>query len=352
MAYSKYRDHVTAELGLLAGTRDSIHKTYIATVLRSKEMNKGNPAYGEIMEQWATGGLLKIQVEVDRELVKTLKRHVLWDWLEPHRGVRGAHVARLISMLGDPHRFPGRVCEDGHHLPCDWVGDCGRLCGEKGEKPHLCGATVGMVRRGTGTRSVWHYFGQHADDDGNAPRMRKGQRCSWTPMGRACLLQKDGIADQIVRHRVEPWRTKYDSTKRRVSFERGAEISNEDELSAGVVLEGAGGAVDRVGESDRRGGELCPISLESEAVVESESEAPGGHTLEEKGSVVSSTEIEDTRGVAESGGAAEIGVESADRSGELRPIEIEGIAKKVAVKAFLADLLMAWKERAPCRNGE
>ncbi len=301
--YSRYRDHVTAELGLLASARDSLHKQYIATLLRAKH---GSPPLEKILTQ-AAEDTKKIESRLDRRLIAMLKQHVLWDWLEPHPGVRGAHVARLISMIGDPHRFPGRLCNDGHHLAADWVGDCPRLCGEKGEKPHGCGAAVGPLRRGTGVRSVWHYFGQHVDGNGRAPRMRKGQQCTWTPMGRACLLQPDGIADQIVRHRVEPWRGKYDETKKRVSFERGIDQAVESDHMFGEALEGEGNA-DRAGE------------------------------------------IEVVLGIAESGGAAEKESEIEKFGGKLRPFQIDAIAKKVAVKAFVADLLMAWKERAACRD--
>ena len=300
--YSRYRDHVTAELGLLASARDSMHKEYISLLLRSKH---GSPPLETKLAQ-AAEDAKKIVRGFDRDLVKTLKRHALWDWLEPHPGVRGAHIARLISMIGDPHRFPGRLCEDGHHLPSDWVGDCGKLCGEKGEAAHVCGAAVGPVRRGTGTRSVWHYFGVHVDANGRAPKMRKGQQCTWTPMGRACLLQPDGIADQIVRWRVEPWRGKYEATKQRVSFERGIVPSNEIEQAVGEALEG-------------------------ESNAESTYEAGNGS------------------GIAESGGAAERVFDGDVSNGKLRPFQIDAIAKKVAVKAFVADLLMAWKERAACR---
>ncbi len=41
-----------------------------------------------------------------REVVKLLKMHPIWVWLEPLSGLRGPSVAWIIGKIGDPHRFP------------------------------------------------------------------------------------------------------------------------------------------------------------------------------------------------------------------------------------------------------
>ena len=359
--YSRFRDPVTIKLGALTGVRDSVHKSYISTLLRANAMKERAPACSEMLNQWAKDGLRKIKEEIDRELVKTLRSHVLYDWLDTHR-VRGAHVARFISMIRNPHLYPGRECSAGHHLPCDWVGECPVECGEKGEKPTVCKAVVGPTRRGTGVRSLWHYFGLHVVN-GHAPEMRKGFQCTWRPMGKACLLQPEGIADQIVRHRQEPWRSKYDETKKRLLLERGVDNGNEIEVASGAALEqgnadgsseienrsgiaASGGAVEVLPEIDRSRGTLRPIEIERGIEPTDEIEQKAGAALEQ-GNADRRSEIEERPGIATSGGAVDSRGEIDPPLGSLRPIAIERIAKKVAVKAFAGDLLMAWKARDP-----
>ena len=166
-----------------------------------------------------------------------------------------------------------------------------------------CGMDVGPVRRGTGVRALWHYCGLHVVD-GKLARKRKGHQCSWNPAARTALLQPDGIADQIIKHRTEPWRTKYDETKARVQTERGAEARPEIDDFAGPALHDIDGGVDIRSVVDRS-----------------------------RSSAVSST----------GGEEADFAVETEGQCG-LRPLQVHDIARTVAVKAFVGDLLMAWKE--------
>lgn len=345
IGYSRYRDPATHTLGVLARTRDSVHKGYMATRQRVKAVPE--LTCRGFLGQIATG-LGGIQETIDRALVKALRDHVLWEWLDAHR-VRGVHVARFIGMIGNPHRFPGRKCIAGHHLPCDWTSDCPIVGGEKGEKPTVCGASVGPIRQGTGTRPMWHYFGLHADANGRAPRMRKGQQCTWDPMGRACLLQPGGIAEQIVRHRQEPWRSVYDEKKDRLQLERGVVAPCEIDGAPGVA--GEEGSADFAGEIDSR----CGIAASGGAVErcsEIDLEVGSLRPIEVEGSAGDRDEICPDYGTAASGGAAAAGDEIDSSSGSLRPIDIERTARKVAVKAFAADLLTMWKELDPvCRAG-
>lgn len=226
-------------------------------------------------------GMKVIEDRLGRQIRRELEAHSIWPWLSQFPGLGGIHTARLIALIGDPHRFPGRVCEAGHHHSVAAVpleSDAGRGCGIELADGTVCAAPVGPVRRGTGTRSLWHYLGLHVVN-GRSPRKAKGQRADWSPAGRTAVLMPGGIAEQIVRQRVPVYRDLYDQTKERLSRER-AVIGLE-------VGDGAG-----------------PLPIHAaEAVVSHENDSSPG----------------------------------------LRPFQIDAIARKVAAKAFVADLLQAWK---------
>jgi hypothetical protein len=78
--------------------------------------------------------------------------------------------------------------------------------------PVGCPGAMLSPRTSTGTRSLWHYFGLHVVD-GRLPRRQKGVQSDWNGAARALVLGKKGIADQIIMHRTEPYRTTYDTKK-------------------------------------------------------------------------------------------------------------------------------------------
>lgn len=293
VGYSRYRDPITEELGHLAADFDSLRKTRLAVLQR------GNPGLAEQLET--------LERKHGAAMTKTLRKHPIWPWLSQFPGLGGVHVARLMSRIGDPLRFPGRVCAKGHHVASDFADDeCPWLLRADGhrevdlpggsqdeaggadpapERDHLCGspclAPLSPTRRGTGVRSVWHYAGVHVVN-GKSPRFSKGVKGDWDPISKTCLLMPGGIAEQIVRLRVPVYREKYQEAKQRLQRERGAEPCGVNEGDLGSALSTvAEGAVIRC-ESDRS-------------------------------------------------------------SGPLRPFQIDAIARKVAAKAFLGDLLIAWK---------
>lgn len=226
-------------------------------------------------------GMKAIEDRLSRQIRRELMAHPIWPWLSQYPGLGGVHVARLVALIGDPHRFPGRKCESGHHHSTAvdvHVNEQAIGCGIELADGTVCTAPVGPLRRGTGTRSLWHYLGLHAVN-GKSPRKTKGQRADWSPVGRTVVLMPGGIAEQIVRQRVPHYRDIYDQTKERLSRER-AVVVHADAATSG------------------------PLPIETaEADTTSESESRGG----------------------------------------LRPFQIDAIARKVAAKAFVADLLQAWK---------
>lgn len=226
----------------------------------------------------------KMKAEEDRlarQIKREIERHPLWPWLSQYPGLGGVHTARLVALIGDPHRFPGRVCDAGHHHSAAEVSresDARAGCGYEQADGTVCAAPIGPVRRGTGVRSLWHYLGLHVVD-GRSPRRHKGQKADWNPAGRTAVLMPGGIADQIVRSRVPRYRDVYDTTKERLTRERAV----------------------RDPESGMPSG-LLPIHP-AEAVRRTENETVSG----------------------------------------LRPFQIDAIARKVAAKAFVGDLLTEWK---------
>lgn len=342
--FSRYRDPITEELAVLASTRDSVHRALQANLNRTHH-KQGNP-YTTAVLGAATESLKAIEVSIDKALVRTLRKHALYPWLKGIKGgPKGAHLARLIGTIGDPLRFPGRLCEQGHHVAEDSTGVCDRYVGEKGqtrEEMTLCGAPVGPVRRGTGTRSVWHYCGLHVSEDGSFPKKRKGQKCSWNPIARGALLMPDaGIAAQMIRHKCEPYYAEvYLAKKEKLRLERGAERNGEIEDEFGAALQ-ADYDAEHLTEIELRGGVAG-----RETEKHPESGRRRGLAAQDIEDADAWSESEVSRGIVTAGGEAGVEVESESCSGLLRPFQIDRIARKVMVKAFVGDMLQAWKAEA------
>lgn len=307
----------------------------------------------------------KIEQRLNRKLTATLRKHPIWPWLSQYPGLGGAHVARVIAAIGDPRRFPGQRCTVGHyHPPIYEVGSrCPNLvrdvenveddgAGEDHADDFLAESEQGLVREmvngngdasidgfvhqngataecqneneiragrcpgtmlpprdTTGVRSVWHYLGLHVDENGRAPRKRKGVQCSWHPQARSSLLMPDsGIAAQIVRLRVPKYRDIYDQAKERIARERGVIATDEN-----------GGKL-----------EAAPRLSDENAI------AAGAN-----GKADSASEITTAGGLTKNGETAHRPVCAGE--GGLRPFQIEQRARIIAVKAFVGDLLVEWK---------
>lgn len=228
------------------------------------------------------------ETRTSEALKRALREHPLWPWLSDYRGMGGAHVARLMARIRDPRRFPGQQCENGHTMAP--LYEVGSECPIRSVEDEGCGGLMLPPRETTGVRSLWHYCGLHVVD-GRSPRKQKGQRATWDVISRTSILQPDGIADAIIKNRTPHYRDVYDIAKARLARERGIVVADE---------------------------------IESETGPE---------------------------GVDESGR-----VDGADRTAEtagddgLRPIQIHERARKIAVKEFVADLLMQWKRIA--KSGE
>lgn len=263
---SRYIDPATQLLGFLAATWQDFQQ------LRKSMTQRELPE--SIIAVQATA-----EKKVASELAKALRKHPLWPWLSQYPGLGGVHTARLISRIGDPRRFPGQQCSIGHTMTPDYAP--GTPCPMDDWEGNACPGTMRPPRPHTGTRSVWHYLGLHVVD-GRSPRKAKGQRVDWDPIGRTAVLQPDGIADHIVRHRTPKYRDLYDATKERLTRERAA------------------------------------CALESVVAVDP---LP-----------IDTAEAEDSL--------------ATDAVAGLRPFQIDAIARKVAAKAFVADLLAEWKRVA------
>lgn len=269
IAEAEYVDELGAETGLrsLTASWEDIQKTRLASAQRGRDD--------------LADALKLLEDRESRKIKRELERHILWPWLKQYPGLGGVHTARVIALIGDPLRFPGRKCEAGHyHSAAEPVreGELAVGCGIELADGTVCTAPVGQPRRGTGVRSLWHWAGLHVVD-GHAPRNRKGVRADWNPVAKTAVLMPGGIAEQIVRLRVPKYRDIYDQTKDRLTRERAAGPIEIDAL--------AGPLPTNTAEADPR----AEIELQ-----------PG-----------------------------------------LRPFQIDAIARKVAAKAFLGDMLIVWK---------
>lgn len=238
-----------------------------------------------------------IEGDLGRLTVRELHRQPIYPWLSQFPGLRGVHVARLVALIGDPRRFPGQRCTAGHtSVPAFSVGDLCPVANSFG----ACDGLMLLPRPGPGVRSLWHYLGLHVVE-GRSPRKTRGQKADWNPIGRTIVLQPDGIADQIVRQRTEPYRGVYEKAKSRL-VERGPE-----------------GADSSTGAADLTHGALRP-----------------GHVELTLGST------DDQHGLP-GPEAVDINLDREKLNGGLKPFQIDALARKIAAKAFVADLLTEWK---------
>lgn len=256
---------MTALLGALATTWRDVQQMRIAAEQR------------ELGSLDIPAALLKIETALAEATKKELRHHPVYPWLEQFPGLRGVHVARLIVRIDDPRRFPGQLCSAGHHSPPDYP--VGAACPVIDRDENACLGVMLPPRPGTGVRSLYKYLGLHVVN-GRSPRKTKGQRADWDPIGRTAVLMPSGIADAIVRNRVEPYRSIYDAAKARLTDERGAEPR---------------------------------------------------------------LEIDGRRGPALIEGAEVVDVVAFDTGPGLRPFQIDALARKIAAKRFIGDLLTEWK---------
>lgn len=206
-------------LAMLCGSRMDVQQTRMALRQRQQEAMSAD--------------IQKVEEKLDRLIKKELMGHPVWPWLSQYPGLGGVQVARLISLIRDPRRFPGQKCSVGHTLspdheagaPCPWVGI----------DDAVCEGTMLPPRETTGVRSLWHYLGLHVVD-GHSPKKRKGQRADWSPVGRTVVLMPGGIADSIIKSRTPVYRDEYDRQKERLISERGAAPAVVTEVKDGAAL--------------------------------------------------------------------------------------------------------------------
>lgn len=249
------------------------------------------------------GELEKFEKRIAEQVKKELRKEPVWPWLSQYPGLGGVQMARLVALIGDARRFPGQRCTEGHYAPAIYaIGDpCpSRSRPDADGVVTACDGTMLAPRPHSGTRSLWHYLGLHVVN-GRSPRKSKGTKADWNPIGRTICLQPGGLAEQIVRLKVPKYREIYDAKKERLARERGAAITPEIAARAGAALPVVPNAEDTrvvdptVGIGDYQEGQEADLSCAIEK--------PTG----------------------------------------LRPFQIDAIARKWAVKAFVGDLLAEMK---------
>ena len=260
---SRHIDPITERLSAYAKAFEDAQKVRKASHLRGDEL--------------AAEMFKDAEDRLSRRLGSTLRKHELWPFLEPLKGLAGPLTARVISIIGDPRRFPGQQCEFGHTLPAIYpagtpcpvvadpefeperhpgddelsrgaemvieseksggtadffpdteasleierasgVGKSSRTGSEAGHENDCrtvsCAGTLRPPRKRTGVKSLYHYSGLHVVN-GKLPMRRKGQQADWNPALRTLALQPNGLADQIIKHRTPKYREIYDAAKDR-----------------------------------------------------------------------------------------------------------------------------------------
>lgn len=183
-------------------------------------------------------GFEELEGQVQRDLARALRQHPLWPWLAHYPGLGGGHTALVIACIGDPRRFPGQQCTQGHYHPAGLpVGSrCSYVAASPDEDVVVlgngaaqCPGTMLEPRTTTGVRAVWHYCGLMP-----GARKRKGVVNTWNTLAKTSCLQPGGIAEQIVRHRVPKYRTMYDDAKTRLA-ERGQDPAQAASLCSDEI---------------------------------------------------------------------------------------------------------------------
>jgi hypothetical protein len=211
-------DPALAQLGKLVRTHSQIEKARVAASQR------GLPAVAADLE--------RLEERLERQITAAVQKTALAGWL-PFGGVQ---VARLLALIGNPWRFPGRPCAAGHIVSERYEGETCYLWTRP--EPGVwvpCGAALGERRRGSGVRSLWHYAGLSPDGSGRLLRRRKGVQASYRADLKTTLLMPQGIVDQLIMRRVEPYRSLYERAKARFE-EGGAEAPGEADSRNGSAL--------------------------------------------------------------------------------------------------------------------
>lgn len=98
----RYINAATEELGVLAKTFEDLQDSRLRATQRGMD---------DISDE-----LRRIEDKVSRQMGKRLRSHELWPFLAPLKGLAGPLTARAVSMIQDPWRFPGQPCTNGHIL--------------------------------------------------------------------------------------------------------------------------------------------------------------------------------------------------------------------------------------------
>lgn len=196
-----YADPITEQIDLYCRTWEDLMRQ------RVRFTNRGiDPITGEVRAPLVLELGEKIigrsEEKVKRELGKLVREHPMGDWLQDAK-TAGARVGTVLTIIRNPHRFPGQRCAEGHYtLPTFEVGDpcpCGTVPEKDGE-PEPCEGTMEAPRRGTGCRAVWHMFGLYPQQVNGTKKLasyRKGQQGSHNVRGKTAILMPQGIAQQF-----------------------------------------------------------------------------------------------------------------------------------------------------------
>ncbi len=147
-----FADQITGELNLVAKNFMQVQKLRKGMELREQSFprnpdkeKRGNAPSTTLLSVWDAEDI------VSNAMQAKLETHVLWeDFLETHKGLHGTLAARVLGEIRHPHRFPGQRCDykgpkgsfNGHTVPPLFsVGDtCPMEFWEKAEKDAETGA--------------------------------------------------------------------------------------------------------------------------------------------------------------------------------------------------------------------
>ncbi len=299
-----FSDPLTGELNRIAKNFAQVQKLRKGMELREQSFphhkdktKRGNEAPFALLTIWAA------EDSLIKDMEAKIKQHVLWDgFLENQQALHGMLTARVLGEIRHPHRFPGQRC--------DYTGPQGNLKGHTVPPIFSVGDTCPME------------FWEDASVDGET-----GVRSP------AKLVKCEGIM-QVPRARIDPYTDKPETGVRSL-FHFAGLIAGDDGRNIGYHSLAEGQTRDW--NSSLKTLLMMPKGIADQIV----NWKPEPYYSEHARSYVGALE----RMARE----RKIDLSAKTKGGKTPPevIRLKGIARKIAAKLWVGDVLMEWKRRSP-----
>lgn len=227
-------------LSLAAASLDDLERTRIAAENRLRQLTRDEPdkdgeergfglpdtdpqvrAQGIVLE-----GLKALEHGAELALVRRLRKHALWPWIQGTIGVGPKQGARLLAAIGDP--YWNTLYDRPRTVSELWAYSGYKVvpAGRTGSDAHLASASGPQdipADRRTGATHCDPVGGEQSDGDpghaaneahalvaGVAVRRKKGQKSNWSAVAK---MRAYLIAESCIKQARSPYRAVYDQRR-------------------------------------------------------------------------------------------------------------------------------------------